>query len=432
MSGLEAPCTSSRSSRCPPTRASPSTRPVRRHRPGADATQATHLDPALAVGFDVVYCEYHFPAGSTQLANLTAAVDAYNAAGADGVWLDLVPDGNTTAHAILDNPFHPSGVPPFYAVTAGTAFVDFYDGSTMDGAAGMMPGDCDPLAPTPRPCATFQLEISDVSFAAAAADPTVVGDAVSVRSSSTRYRSHAGFRHPAPRQRDPANGVVWDLPTVHGNKHDDDDSRTAVMTAAAVEVRDHGLSAGVHRPGHRRGRRRSNMVLADEVTGEVVEFSPARDYESGDVGLLPADLNRTSLRWDSASSTYLTCETGTDPHWMGHISETSTNTVNKQFTGRFAVRQVGTNTWSALAGHLFGSHLVGTTFRQIDWDPTFTLSGAAAGLSNPAAMTTTTLRFRLDPDDVLTERDESNNAWAVTLCLYPEADIGCDDVPCVQ
>ena len=59
-------------------------------------------------------------------------------------------------------------------------------------------------------------------------------------------------------------------------------------------------------------------------------------------------------------------------------------------------------------------------FRQLEWTETFEIGSADVGILPPLlAPVDTELRFQLDPDDVLNERNEANNAWTVPIRLHP-------------
>ena len=240
-----------------------------------------------------------------------------------------------------------------------------------------------------------------------------------------------------------------DRTVVHGNKLHSDDFRSTVIHAATLaflqhyypEPNDPDLETNeivTHR----------NMSLADASGSMHIEFNPSKSYTDwGTGGALIADKNETKLRWNPAAENgaggfgaFEPCTLpGTLPRWFARMSDTSTSTVNTPYQARFQVSSLETGgTWTTVAERSFDSHNAAQTpFRQIDWEKTFPLSAAAAGVVGGAGITTMTrrrLRFEADSTNVLAERNEGNNEWWVNLCLYPASDTTCDSpaVVCAQ
>ena len=67
------------------------------------------------------------------------------------------------------------------------------------------------------------------------------------------------------------------------------------------------------------------------------------------------------------------------------------------------------------------SHEEGSTFRQLEWTPSLFITASDVGLptEGPSEVELRQLAFIVDADDTLAERDEDNNRWQVTLCLFP-------------
>jgi hypothetical protein len=402
------------------------------------------IDPAIVTAgtLRVRYCAQHFPAGSPALANLTTAVHAYSAV--PGVAIDI-----TSIAAAAGTATHPDLAT--FALPANAIYVDYSYDMKPTAFAGTGFESCD--SSTPRRCTQAHLYVNGDSVVTDT-DIFNAGAAPSVGVFMHELGHVFGMRHlneddDSVVLDNPAN-MGFDLTTIHGHKLASDDFRDTVIQAATLAFLiaryPDPASAGdlatdeivVHR----------NMSIVDPDAEAHIEFNPSKSYAAwGTGGALIADNNETKLRWNPLADAgggliggFEPCTApGTLPRWFARMSDTSVNWVNTPFEAVFEVSTTATGgTWNTVAERTFDSHVVGQAdLRQIDWERTFPISAADAGVVNGAGITAPTtrkLRFRADSTNVLAERNEQNNQWQLNLCLYPATDTTCQSktVVCAQ
>lgn len=372
----------------------------------------------------VRYCKTHFPPGSRALANLQAALKAYSAV--PGVAIDITDidaaNGTESGHPDLDT----------YELPSDAIYVDY--GELPEGAyAGTSLRACDE-ASSPHQCTKARILITKAApqFLDPLSDTDVTSVGVFMHEIGHAFGlSHINEADDSSMRLVPAD-MWFDRTTIHGWKTEGTDFRSDLVHAGTLgflltyypDPVATGLETDeivVHR----------NMSTVDGATH--VEWNPAKTYIRGLARAAIADYNETRLRWNAADNTFEPCSNyGTLPRWFGRMSETSTNTTNIPFDAVFEVTRNDANTaWTEVASQALDS--VGThDLRQIDWDRTFRISLADVGLTSaPTSVIDRKLRFRADARNVLAERNESNNEWAVNVCLYPASDTACSRA-CVQ
>ena len=395
-----------------------------------DWTEGKQISTALVTGhtLKVRYCAAHFPASSTQLANLMSALGTYN--GAAGVAINLVDvaaQPGTTTHPNLDT----------LAAPADTIYLDYDDrypsGSGVYAATGF--DSCD--SSSPKQCTQAHTYINEKKYTAALGSPS---KGVFVHELGHVFgMKHINEDKDTVTMLDPQD-MWFDRTTIHGSKYDGEDTRGIAIQAGTLAFLRHYYAATTD------GTLGTDEIVANRAfsfVGDTVgtttphyEWDPAKVYNGwGTAGSLidcvtGQCLNEVKLRWNptldigtGTAGGFEPCAAaaGTLPHWFARMSETSTNTVDKLFESVFEVTNsdAGTN-WFPVATETFHSYSSAADFRQIDWDTDLGLSLAAFGLpSAPAAKTLRKLRFRADSNNSLLERNGANNDWDVNLCLYP-------------
>ena len=370
----------------------------------------------------VRYCAAHFPAGSQQLANLSAALGAYS--GVPGVAInltDVAAAAGTTTHPDLTT----------FTLPADAIYVDYSPSLASNVFASTLhpAASCD--SSSPKQCTQARLYVNSNLVTT---DPPSMG--VFMHELGHVFgMQHINEDDDSVTLLNP-DDMWFDRTTVHGNKYQSNDFRGLVITAGTLAfLRQYYAATTTGTLGTDEIVAHHNMSMVGAPVGSVTphyEWDPAKAYGGwGTAGALVAGLNDVKLRWNTTADVgtgvpggFEPCSApGTLPHWFARMSETSTNTVDKLFEAVFEVTNSDlATTWSQVATRTFDSYVAGQAeFRQIDWDRTFALAPAAFGL--PAAGITATtfrkLRFRADANNSLAERNEVNNEWQVNLCLYP-------------
>jgi hypothetical protein len=387
-----------------------------------DWSWGTQISPTIVGNhtLKVRYCAAHFPPNSPQLTNLTAALNAYSGVAGVAINLtDIAPEPNTATHPDLST----------FTLPADAIYVDYKPNMSDYASTVHPPASCD--SASPRRCTQARLYVN--------AD-TYIADSPSKGVFMHELGHVFGMEH----INGPNDGVAlinpWDMwfdrTTIHGNKLDSDDFRGLVIHAATLAFLRNYYPATTNGTldtdeivAHR------NMSMVGDEAGGITphfEWDFARSFEGWGTGASLVDgLNEIKLKWNPTADVgggqvggFEPCSApGTLPHWFARMSETSTNTVDTLFDAVFEVtnNDAGTN-WTQVASRTFDSYIAGQEdFRQIDWDRTFPLSAAALGTPSTGVTTRTVrkLRFRADANNSLTERNEANNDWEVTVCLYP-------------
>lgn len=375
-----------------------------------DWGNAKQLSQAIVANhtLTVRYCEKHFPPGSKVLANLKAAVAAYNAVPGLAIEItDIAPAPGTGSH-----------VDPSTFVLPDNAIYFDYDELRPGAYAGTSLRSCDTL--TPQQCTKARILISET-----ATDTTTSVGVFMHEIGHAFGLSHINDATDSEFRIDPSD-MWFDRSTIHGWKTQADDFRSTLVHAGTLAFLQTyyadptvlGLSTNEIVVHH-------NMSTVDGDTH--VEWNPSKTYIRGVAKGAIANLNETKLRWNAADNSFEPCSFyGTLPRWFGRMSETSTNTTNTPFDAVFEVTSSSTGTsWTQVATHTFDS--VGAQdLRQIDWEKTFNIRLADVGLASaPTVVVDRKLRFRADPANLLAERNESNNEWSVNVCLYPASDTTC-------
>ncbi|HMG54027.1 MAG TPA: hypothetical protein VK601_11100 [Kofleriaceae bacterium] len=412
----------------------------------ADWGGGKQIDPAIVIAgtLTVRYCQEHFPAGSTALANLISALDAYNAVAGVAIHITDIAAAPGTAT-------HPANLATF-AAPSNAIYIDYSYAMDPGAFAGTGFDSCD--ASTPRKCTQAHTYVNG-NTVVTDTDVFNSDDAPSVGVFIHELGHVFGMQHinegnDSVVLANPSN-MWFDRTTVHGNKYQRNDHRTAVIQAAThAFLLAYYPAASSGALGTDEIVAHHNMSIADTSTPTAthIEFNPSKSYTAWGTGAaLIADKNETKLRWNPLAETgtgvlgaFEPCTgTGTLPRWFARMSETSTSTVNTPFEAVFQVSTTEAATvWTTVAERTFDSYLAGQTeFRQIDWERTFPISAASAGVTGGAGITAITsrqLRFKADSTNVLAERNEQNNDWHVNLCLYPASDTTCQNasVVCAQ
>jgi hypothetical protein len=379
------------------------------------------------------YCAFHFPAGSQALANLTTAINTYsNVTGVSINVTDIAAASGTNSHPNLST----------FTLPANAIYVDYGDVGSNYAGTKLFDTSCD--ASSPRQCTQARLLVTDTS--PAFITPTVIDTAPSVGVFMHELGHAFGMAHineddDHVTMLNPAD-MAFARTTIHGKKTHAEDFRSNVIQAGTLGF----LLATYPATG-------GNSLATDEIVAHRnmslvdvpappglpthIEWNPTKTFTWGKASSLIAELNVVKLRWHpfadgggGALGAFEPCAfPGTLPRWHAQMSETSSNTTDKLFQAVFEVSNSDdATTWSQVAVQSFDSYLPGKPdLRQIDWEQTFPLPAAAFGLpsSGVTAMTRRKLRFRADASNALTERSESNNEWAVSLCLYPSSDTAC-------
>jgi hypothetical protein len=401
-----------------------------------DWNRSTMLDPAI-VGSGTLrarYCAEHFPAGSQALANLNTAIATYNAIPGVAINItDIAAEPGTTTHPDLATIVLPSNA----------IYFDFDDTFPSNVFAGMAHPNSTCDASSPKECTRARIYVNP--------DKVPAGDAPSVGVFMHEIGHAFGMQHI---NEDDDSLVLNNYATmsidrtvIHGNKLHSDDFRSTVIHAGTLAFLRHYYPDASSEPDletdeivtHR------NMSIADPDVPMHIELNPSKSYMGfGSGASLIADLNETKLRWNPSAENgaggygaFEPCTApDTLPRWLARMSDTSTSTTNTPFTAIFQVSQLESGApWTTVAEREFDSHNPNQTeFRQIDWEKTFPISASDLGVTGGAGITTMTrrkLRFEADSTGALAERNESNNAWWVNLCLYPSSDTTCQNASVV-
>jgi len=382
----------------------------------ADWAGPKRFSPALAAaGLTIYYCAAHFPAGSQALANLEAAVAAYDAM--PGVALDLTLAPRPGAH-----------VPELWLNDA--IMVDYAALPDEGWAAGPLDG-CRPIgaADATEECTRGRIKLSEAHYVTDT-DPWDAGRAPSVGVFFHELGHLFGMTHP---QNSAGANLHLARATIHGPKHHSDDPRgTARHAATLAHLR---AAYPVRWPTLPTTELTAHpvLMLGDPVTGASDEITLDRRFQRHPESGLADDLNHVRLRWNSAAQRFDVCTAGGGlPSWRAQLSDTGGGTAAQSVTLRWSIANATPRptAWTTLATTTIDPASGAEPLAQYDWTTTLRITATAAGLpyGGPTAMTRRELAFEIDPENAVVESDETDNRVTASVCLYPAGD-ACD-APC--
>lgn len=375
----------------------------------ADWAGERRLAPDLVADLTIYYCEEHFPAGSQALANLEAAVAAYDMMPGVRIALATAPAPGTTTH-VPDLKFDD-------AVMVDYAPID------PDAWAGAFVGTCDPVGAIEE-CRLGRVLLNSLHYTTDT-DPWDDERAPSVGVFFHELGHLLGLTH--PENSTGANRALARA-TIHGPKVHRDDPRGAVRHALtlahlrAVYPAKLALLPDAELSVH------PVLMLADAdgTTSDEITFD--KRYQRNPEAGLADGLNEVKLRWNPVGRRFDACVAPTasaPPTWRAQLSETGGGLLTQAVELRWSISTAAKPAkWTRLATTTI-DHAAGVEpLAQYDWTTKLVIGAAAVGLpvSGPLTMVTRQLAFEIDPDGAVTEDDETDNRVTATVCLYPAGD----------